>query len=66
MVLEKLTASKIETVKDHILAMGKLVGFVSSNKQPYPGKKLLWRAVQQLNSVKLGFCWPKVVGQDKG
>ena len=35
--------------------MGKLVGFVRSKKQPYPGEKLLWQATQQLNSVKLGF-----------
>jgi hypothetical protein len=55
LVLEKLTGSKIETVKDHILALGKLVGFVPSKKQPYPGEKLLWQAVQQLNSIKLGF-----------
>ncbi len=61
-VLEKLTASKIKTVKDHILALGKLVGFVPSSKQPYPGEKLLWQAVQQLNSVKLGFLLAQSYG----
>lgn len=53
-ILEKITASKIETVKDHILALGKIVGFVPSTKQPYPGEKLLWIAIQQLNAIKAG------------
>lgn len=54
-ILEKVTTSKIQTVKDHILALGKLVGFVPSAKQPYPGEKLLWQAIQQLNAIKTGF-----------
>lgn len=61
-VLEKLTGLKIETVKEYILALGKLVGFVPSSKQPYPGEKLLWQAVQQLNSIKLGFLLAQSYG----
>ena len=55
MLLEKIGAAKIETVKDHILALGKLVGFVPSTKQPYPGEKLLWQAIQQINAIRAGF-----------
>jgi len=35
--------------------LGKIVGFVPSTKQPYPGEKLLWIAIQQLNAIKTGF-----------
>lgn len=62
MVLEKLTGSRIETVKDHVLALGKLVGFAPSSKQPYPGEKLLWQAVQQLNSIRVGFLLAQSYG----
>jgi hypothetical protein len=54
-ILEKVTNKKIETVRDYILTLGKLVGFVPSKKQPYPGEKLLWQAIQQMNAMKAGF-----------
>lgn len=62
MLLEKINACKIETVKDHIQALGKLVGFVSSTKQPYPGEKLLWLAVQQINAIRDGFLLAQSYG----
>ena len=62
MLLEKISASKIETVKDHIRALGKLVGFVPSTKQPYPGEKLLWQAVQQINAIRAGFLLAQSYG----
>lgn len=54
-ILEKITDKKIETVRDYILSLGKLVGFVPSKKQPYPGEKLLCQAIQQMNAMKAGF-----------
>ncbi len=62
MVLEKLTDSKINTVKDYTLALGKLVGFTPSAKQHYPGEKLLWQAIQQLNAIKTGFLLAQFYG----
>jgi hypothetical protein len=62
MLLEKINAAKIETVKDHIRALGKLVGFVPSAKQPYPGEKLLWQAVQQINAIRAGFVLAQSYG----
>ena len=62
MVLEKVTGSTINTVKDYILALGKLVGFVSSKKQRYPGEKLLWQAIQQFNAIKTGFLLAQSYG----
>ena len=62
MVLEKVTGSTIDTVKDYILALGKLVGFVSSKKQRYPGEKLLWQAIQQFNAIKTGFLFAQSYG----
>lgn len=55
MLLEKIGASKIETVTDHILALGKLLAFIPSTKQPYPGEKLLWQAIQQINAIRAEF-----------
>ncbi len=61
-ILEKITNKKIETVRDYVLSLGKLVGFVPSTKQPYPGEKLLWQAIRQINSIKTGF----MLGQNYG
>jgi hypothetical protein len=61
-VLEKVTGSKINTIKEYTLALGKLVGFTPSAKQPYPGEKLLWIAIQQLNAIKTGFLLAQFYG----
>lgn len=54
-ILETVTGKKIETVKDHVMALGKLVGFQPSSKQPIPGEKLLWQANQILKAMKTGW-----------
>lgn len=54
-VLESATGKKIESVRDHVLALGKLVGFQPSTKQPVPGEKLLWQATKLLNAMKVGW-----------
>jgi hypothetical protein len=54
-ILENLNQKKIMTVRDFLLAMGKLVGFQTSKKQPLPGEKLLWQAYGQLMQIQRGF-----------
>lgn len=54
-ILENLNQKKILTVRDFLLALGKLVGFQTSKKQPLPGEKLLWLAYGQLMQVQRGF-----------
>lgn len=54
-ILENLNQKKILTVKDFLLALGRLVGFQTSKKQPLPGEKLLWQAYGQLMQIQRGF-----------
>lgn len=54
-ILENLNQKKILTVKDFLLALGRLVGFQTSKKQPVPGEKLLWQAYGQLTQIQRGF-----------
>jgi len=44
------------------MADRKLVGFVPSSKQPYPGEKLLWQARQQMNANRVGFILAQSYG----
>lgn len=53
-ILEKLKKKKIQTVKDFLLALGALVGFQTSRKQPLPGEKLIWQAYGQLVQIQRG------------
>lgn len=54
-ILESLNQKKVLTVKDFLLALGRLVGFQTSKKQPFPGEKLLWQAYGQLMQIQRGF-----------
>jgi hypothetical protein len=54
-VLELFISNKIKTVKQYILALGSLSGFVPSKKQPLPGEKLLWQSMKLLIAMKKGF-----------
>lgn len=54
-ILKIITRKEIQTVKQYILALGALVGFSPSKKQPLPGEKLLWFAISQLNLIHKGF-----------
>lgn len=55
MLLTTITQHSIYSVKDFIIALGKLVGFSPSKKQPFPGEKLLWQATQILFNIRTGF-----------
>lgn len=54
-LLTTITQKSIYSVKDFIIALGKLVGFSPSKKQPFPGEKLLWQATQILFNIRTGF-----------
>ena len=54
-VLQSFSTRKIDTVKDMVLALGKIMGFAPSKKQPFPGAKVLAQALERLHFMKLGF-----------
>lgn len=54
-LLTTITQHSIYSVKDFIIALGKLVGFSPSKKQPFPGEKLIWQATQILFNIRTGF-----------
>lgn len=54
-ILETLSQKKIVSVRDFLLALGRLVGFQTSKKQPLPGEQLLWIAYGQLMQIQRGF-----------
>lgn len=60
-ILESIHQKKIVTVNDFLMAMGKLVGFQSSTKQPLPGEKLLWQAYGQLMQIQRGVELAKIM-----
>ena len=53
-LLEKIGKKPINTVKDAVLALGKIVGFAKSKSQPLPGVKLLAQAFERFYYIKLG------------
>jgi hypothetical protein len=54
-VKNTLTNYKIKTVKDYVIALASLSGFVPSKKQPLPGEKLLWQSMRTLVAIRTGF-----------
>ncbi|MBK8444002.1 MAG: hypothetical protein IPL35_11580 [Sphingobacteriales bacterium] len=54
-VLQSFSTREITTVKDMALALGKIMGFAPSKKQPFPGAKVLAQALERLHFMKLGF-----------
>ncbi len=55
MLLTTITQRSIYSVKDFVIALGKLVGFSPSKKQPFPGEKLTWQATPILFNIRTGF-----------
>lgn len=53
-ILEKVTKKDIQTIKDAVLALCKIVGFAPSKKQPLPGIKVLAQAFERFYYIKLG------------
>lgn len=54
-VLEKISKKKLTTVKEAVLAIAKIVSFVPTKKQPWPGGKVLAQAIERFYYIKIGF-----------
>ncbi len=54
-ILKHLSQKETLTLKQAILILAKLVGFVPSKKQPMPGIKILSEALDRFHYVKIGF-----------
>ena len=51
---QKVSSKKIISIGDAVLALTKIVGFVPSFKQPFPGVKVLATAIERFFFIKLG------------
>lgn len=54
-VLEAVSKKKVETLEQAVLALGKIVGFARSKKQPLPGVRMLAQALERLYYLKKGY-----------
>lgn len=54
-ILATTSGKELKTVKAATLALAKLVGFTPSKKQPFPGVKVLAKALESLFFIKIGF-----------
>lgn len=52
--LEAVTKRKITTNKQYVQALGKLVNFEPSKRQPLVGEKLLGQALSKLANIRKG------------
>jgi Transposase DDE domain len=53
-ILKKISRKDLQTVKQVVLALARVVGFAPSKKQPFPGVKVLAQALERLYFIKLG------------
>ena len=53
-LLQALVKTNISTVGEGVLALGKIVGFAPSRKQPFPGIKVLAQALDRFFFIKMG------------
>ena len=53
-ILQPMVSGKISTVAHGVLALGKIVGFAPSKKQPFPGLKTLGIALERFFFMKMG------------
>jgi hypothetical protein len=53
-ILQALAKTTISTVGEGVLALGKMVGFAPSRKQPFPGIKVLAQALDRFFFIKMG------------
>lgn len=61
-LVQQITSKKIQTVKQFLIALSSLAGFVPSIKQPLPGEKLLWQSMRTLLAIRRGFLLAKDMG----
>lgn len=58
-ILAVVSGKQIVVVKDFILELGKLGGFIPTKKQPLPGEKTLWIGLRQFIALTAGFMAAK-------
>lgn len=54
-LLARVTRSSISTARDAMVALGKLIGFAPSKRQPLPGTKVVGQALERFYFIKQGF-----------
>jgi hypothetical protein len=54
LLLQSISGEKIDTIRQAVLALTKIVGFAPSKKKPLPGVKVLTTAIQAFYFIKLG------------
>jgi hypothetical protein len=52
--LQQTSKKVIQTVKEAVLVLSKIVGFAPSKKQPLPGIKILAKAIEAFYFIKIG------------
>ena len=53
-ILQQTSKKLIQTVKEAVLVLSKIVGFAPSKKQPLPGIKILTQALERFYFIKIG------------
>ncbi|MEZ4942437.1 MAG: IS4 family transposase [Saprospiraceae bacterium] len=61
-LVEQFANKKVDTVKQYIIALSSIAGFVPSKKQPLPGEKLLWQSIRTLVAMRAGFLMAQNYG----
>lgn len=54
-LLQTMTSKSIVSLGDAVLALGRMVGFAPSKKQPFPGVKVLATALERFAFASMGF-----------
>ena len=58
-ILDKLRSSgatpRIKTVKDYVIELAKIGGYLARGKDPPPGNTVMWRGLSRLTDIHLGF-----------
>lgn len=54
-LLQTITSKTIVSLGDAVLALGRMVGFAPSKKQPFPGVKVLATALERFAFASMGF-----------
>ncbi len=58
-VSQTVSGRTIKTIRDFVVTIAMLGGFIPLKKQPLPGEKTLWQGLRQLHAIKTGFLAAK-------
>lgn len=54
-ITQAVSSRTVSTVRDFVIAVAMLGGFLPVKKQPLPGEKTLWQGLRQLHAITTGF-----------